>query len=246
MRQARRREPHLRVAKTLAHLAQHIGGGHPQVVELDHAMATREAAVHRLHLANDANAGPIHVGKEHGGRAVIRPRHDDRVRRTVSAGDQPFHSIDHVVVAVAHRGGREHGRVGSGTGGGLGHGKAGARATLDLRPQPALLLRGRRDHFHEVNVAFVRSVDVERGRPERRVSGFLEHDRFGDVAETEPAHVARGVRRQQACTAGLRDQLVTQLLARTVTRLARVVFHREHLLDDEAARAIAQFEQIRG
>ena len=128
VREARRREPHLRVAEALADLAEHVGGGNAHVLELDHPVAAGEAAVERVHGTHDADALAVHVGEEHRRRAVLHARHDDRVGGALGAGDEPLRAVDDVVVAVAHGARLQHRRVGAGAGRRLGHREARARA----------------------------------------------------------------------------------------------------------------------
>ena len=64
--------------------------------------------------------------------------------------------------------------------------RVGAR---DQRPQPALLLAGCRHLLHQVDVAFVGRVDVQRRRTSG-VTGFFEYDRLGDVPQAEAAELA--------------------------------------------------------
>jgi len=191
-----RRQPHLRVAETLANLAEHIGGGNADILEIDHRMAAGETGVHRLHLAGDADAGSGHICQEHGGGAIRHARHDDCVIGTLGAGDEPFAAVDHVVGTIWCRRRQQHRRIGAGTGWRLGHGKARACVAGDLRPQPAFLLRGARHLLHQMDIAFIRRMDIERCRPQPGIACLLEDDRLFHMAEPEAAEVARGMRRQ--------------------------------------------------
>ena len=244
MGQARRSQAHLRVAKALADFAQNIAGRHAQVLELNHTVAAGKTGVHGIHLPHDPDAGTIHVRQEHGGRAILHACHDDDVARTLGAGDEPLGAVDHVVVAILHRRGHQHRRVGTGTGCWLGHGKAGARPALDLRAQPALLLRFGRHRVHQVDIAFVGRVHVDRRGTQRGISGLLEHHRLGHVAQRHAAHLPGAVRRQQACGAGLGDEFPAQLRGRAMGCAAWVAFKRDHILRDEVPRALLQIEQV--
>ena len=77
MRQPRRRQPHLRVAKALARLAENIAGRHAQIVEPHHRVAAGERLVEAVHGAHDLDARLVHVGQEHRRGAVLALRHDD-------------------------------------------------------------------------------------------------------------------------------------------------------------------------
>nr|ACN62976.1 acyl-CoA dehydrogenase domain protein [Diaphorobacter sp. PCA039] len=246
VREARGRQAHLGVAKALAHLAQHIAGGHAQVVKAQHAVAACKAAVHGVHVALQHDAGLVHVGQEHGGRTVLHARHDDGVVRSFCAGDEPLAAVDHVVVAIPHGRGGQHGRIGPGAGRGLGHGEARAPVARHLAAQPALFLRGRGHLFHQVDVALVRRVNVERRGAQPGVARLFKHHGLGDMRQPQPAHVARGVGREQPGRPGTRHQLVAQRLIGAVVRLAPVVFQRNHLFGDELPHLVAQGEQLGG
>ncbi|MNK62037.1 hypothetical protein D3C87_812050 [compost metagenome] len=246
VREARGRQPHLRVAKALADGAQHVGGRHAQAVEAHHAVAAGEAAVECVDLPFDHDLGLVHVGQEHGRRPVFHARHDDREARAGGAGDEPLAPGDHVVVAVAHGHGLHHRRVGAGAGRRLGHAEARAHVAVDERLQPARLLRRRGHHLHQVHVAFVGRVDVERHRTERRVARLLEHDGLVDMRQAQPTVFLRRMRREQAGAACARHQLVAQRLGGAVRILPGVGFERNHLLGDEAARSFLQVELGRG
>ena len=242
--QACRCQSHLGITKALAHLAQHIAGGHAQVVKAQHAVATREAAVHRVHVAFQPNARFVHVCQKHGGRAVFHACHDDGVVGSVGPGDEPFDAVDQVIVAVVHRSGFEHRRVCTRTRVGFGHGKARARQARHLRAQPALFL-GRCGHlFHEVDVAFVGRVDVECRRSQVGVPGFFKHHCFGDVAQAQPTHLDRGVGREQARSACAGRQLSAQVFRRAVGSVARVALEGDHLFGNELPCALAQRRNV--
>ena len=74
VRQARRREAHLRVAEALADLAQHVVAGHAQVLDVDDGVAAHEARVHGAEHAADLEGGIGQVGEEHGGSRPARRR----------------------------------------------------------------------------------------------------------------------------------------------------------------------------
>ena len=90
MRQPRRRQPHLGVAEPLARFAENVAGRHAQVVEPHHRVAAGESLVQAVHGAHDLDAGLVHVGEEHGRRAVLALRHDDGEAGALGAGDEPF------------------------------------------------------------------------------------------------------------------------------------------------------------
>jgi len=114
-----------------------------------------------------------------------------------------------------------------------------------LRAQPALFLRGGGHFFHQVDVAFVGRVDVERGRPQVGVTGFFKHHRFGDVAQAQPAHFFGCVGCEQAGRTCARHQLLAQVCRRAVQAVAWVAFERDHLFGDELPGALAQGCNVR-
>src|SRR3546814_13435973 len=85
-------------------------------------------------------------------------------------------------------------------------------------------------HFHQMDVAFIRGVDVQRDRTERRIAGFLEDNGLFDMAEAQTAEFDRRMRRQQAGAACTRDQLGAQCFPRTMRALARIGFTRDPLI----------------
>ncbi|PAV67246.1 hypothetical protein WR25_02371 [Diploscapter pachys] len=106
-----RRQTHLGVAEALADLAEHIARRDAQVVETQLPVATGEAAVQRVQLPFVDDALTPHVAEEHGRRAVLHARHDDREIGAVSAGDQPLAAVDQVIVAIAGGRGAQHRRI---------------------------------------------------------------------------------------------------------------------------------------
>ena len=244
MRQPRRCQPNLRVLQALTGFTQHIGHRHPQAFKPHHSVPTGEAGVHRVHLPLDANARLVHVGQEHGGaraRRVARDfGHDDGKARSHGAGDQPLHAINHISVAIELRCGLQHGRVRARTRRGLGHAKAGAHMPLHQRQQPALLLFSRGDQLHQVNVAFVGGMNVHGHRAQWGITGFFKHDGLVHMRQPQTAMANAGVRREQTSLPGMAHQFLTQVFARAVRRLARVMFIRHHHIFDEPLGTLLQ------
>jgi hypothetical protein len=90
--------------------------------------------------------------------------HDDRECGVLGAGDEPLRAIDHVVVAIALAvvcsiDGRPRRRAG------FAHRENRSGVAGDERREPARLVRARRDHLQQVDVAFVGCVDVGCHRP---------------------------------------------------------------------------------
>src|SRR5689334_16857673 len=67
VRQAGGREPDLCITEAFAGLSQYVGGGNAEVVETNHGVAAGEGTVETVHGADDFDAGPVHIGQEHGG-----------------------------------------------------------------------------------------------------------------------------------------------------------------------------------
>ena len=126
-------------------------------------MATGEAAVHGIEVPHQTNTFAVHVRQEHGRAAIFHTRHDDRVISTIGARNQPLQAIDKVIIAITHCGGVQQTWVGTGTGCGFGHAKARACFTLNLWSQPALFLCFGCDFFHQMNIAFIRRMNIHRG-----------------------------------------------------------------------------------
>ena len=139
----------------------------------------------------------------------------------------------------------EHRRVSTRTGVGLGHGKARTREARHLRSQPALFLCRSGHGFHEVDIAFVGCVDVERGGPQVGVTGFFKHHCFGDVVQAQTPHGLGGVWGEQACSACAGHQFLSQIFGRAVVAVARVALQRDHLFGDELPRAVTQGRYVR-
>ncbi|MCY1559987.1 hypothetical protein D9M68_970760 [compost metagenome] len=93
-------------------------------------MSTCEAAVQRIHHALKDEPRAIGIRQEHGCVAILGTRHDDGEIGAFRTCDQPLAPVNHIVIAITHRCGGEHRRVGSSSGGGLGHGEAGADMAL--------------------------------------------------------------------------------------------------------------------
>lgn len=99
--------------------------------------------------------------------------------------------------------------------------------------------------FHEVDIAFVGCVNVERRRAQPRVAGFFENHRFCDMAQAESPHIKRSVGCEQTRSAGAPNQFVAQRFIGAVAGLARIVFERDDLLGNKAPRAITQLADVR-
>ena len=100
--------------------------------------------------------------------------------------------------------------------------------------------------FHQVDIAFVRRMNVQRGRAQPRVASLFEDHRLLDVRQTHAAHLARRMRRQQAGSTCARNQFIAQLLVRAMAVLPRIVLERDHLFGDEGTDALAQRHEFGG
>eukprot|EP00962_Isochrysis_galbana_P006348 scaffold1710_cov126-Isochrysis_galbana.AAC.6 len=126
---------HLSVLEPLPHLAQHRIAAHPQIVEPQVGVASRETAVHRVECPLRHNASVVHWRQKHGGakvgtRSIKRPCHDDGEGGAAGARDEPLLPVDGVSpVGVGFGGGAEGGGVGPRTGRRLSHREARARLT---------------------------------------------------------------------------------------------------------------------
>ena len=200
VRQPRRGEPHLSVAKPRAELPQHGTLGDPQPVQPHHRVAAGHEMVQRIEHPLDVNSRRVHRCEEH--RRTVGPqrvavvlRHDDRERRTDRTGDQPFGAVDDEIRAVAARRRAQHRGVGAGPRRGLGHHEARADLAGGERAQPILLLALLSDRFEEMHVGFVRGSAIQGYGPERRIAGRLEDDGLSGVKIIR-ASPTSGIRRR--------------------------------------------------
>ena len=217
VRQPRRGEPHLGVAKPRAELPQHRTLGDPQPVQPHHRVAAGHEGVQGVEHPLDVNSRRVHRCEEH--RRTMRPqgvavvlRHDDRDRRTDGTGDQPFGAVDDEIRTLAARRRAQHRGVGAGPRRGLGHHEARADLAAGERAQPFLLLALLGDRFEEMHVGFVRGRAIEGYGPERRIAGRLEHHRLCPVIEPEPAPLAADMGAQQPRPAPEPNEFAAQFL----------------------------------
>ncbi|MNP00682.1 hypothetical protein D3C76_924750 [compost metagenome] len=89
-------------------------------------------------------------------------------------------------------------------------------------------------------------MDVQCDRPQGGIAGLFEDHRLFHMGQTQAAHLAGRMGRQQAMAAGLLHQFLAQLRGGTVGTAARVVLHRDDFFGDEAAHPGLQGEQFLG
>ena len=108
-------EPVLRELVAIADLAEHLVVGHPHALEREDRVLEHER-VHVRGGAHEPDARRVLVDQEHGGlRGVAVDVHVQLEEvGDVARGHVPLLAVDHPVVAVAPRGGRDHRRVGAG------------------------------------------------------------------------------------------------------------------------------------
>ena len=244
MRQARRRQPHLGIAKALADFAEHVAWpGRAGSLNSSDAVTAGETAVHRVHVAHDADARPVHVGQEHRGRAVFHARHDDRIAAPSAPVMNHLRPLMTVVVAVANGRRIQHRRIGARARRRLGHREEERVAPATSGRSQRSCCAGVRHFLHQVDVAFVRRVHVQRDRPERRVTRLFEHDRFLDVRKAEAAELRRAMRGQQAGATRPRHEILPQRFVWAVCALAWIILERHDFRGDEFADALLQVAQ---
>ena len=251
MRQPRRAETHLGVAKAVTDLSQNPLGADAHVVKLHFRMAAGRVVVERFELAHDPESGRVHVNQKHGRSAVgsvlvERARHHDIDARAGSAGDQPLAPRDDKFVAVAARRGLHQIGVRARAVVGLGHREDRANLARDQRPQPSFLLLVVRNLVEQIGVAFIGRHDIERERAERRPSCGLEHHRHRAMVQAEAAPFDRRMRREQTGRAAERDQLAAKILAGAVRPLPRIAFQRHDRFADKAVDPRFEFDQVGG
>jgi hypothetical protein len=114
-----------------------------------------------------------------------------------------------------------------------------------LGPQPTLLLVARGHLLHEVDIAFVGRMDVERCGSEPGVARLLEDGCLGDVAEAEPPHLHGCMWREQAGGAGAAHEFGSKFGGRAVAGMVLTSLDRDDLLGNEAPGALLQFGDFR-
>jgi len=105
------------------------------------------------------------------------------------------------------------------------------------------LCSGLRDHFEQMHVAFVGREDIQRVRPQQRVTGLLERDCAPEVRQAEAAEFGRDVRRKNAHLARLRHQFAAERVGRAVLGAARIGLQRDDFARDELADPLLQVPQ---
>ena len=232
VRQAGRGQAHLRVFEAVAALAQHLVGGHAQVVDRDDGMAAGHGTVDGVEHALDADRGIGQIDQEHA-RAVVRFRHHDADLRAFRAGDERLAAVDHPVVAVELRGGLHHRRVRAGAAfaGRFGHEERRTRFAADQLVQEPRLLFVARHLAQQVHVAFVGRCGVARDGTERRQARFLQHDR--GLRLRQVAAIGQDMRRQHPGVAREAAHFQHQFLRRPMRPATRIAFvWRDHIPDE--------------
>ena len=175
-------------------------------------------------LAGDRDAGRIHVDEEHGqaaARALLRigGGHELQEVRALGVRDEPLVAVDHVTVALPHRGGAHSARIGARIG--LGLRKCRGFFTAQDRMQIAiLLLRVERKQ----DGAHLRSKNSGAARRQRNRPGELFVD-DGESQQTQilAAQVCRHFEQPQSKLSGLCFQPLADI------RLEVRAVHRLHL-----------------
>ena len=245
-----RGEADLGVAEALAGFAEDVECGDLEAVEFHDGVAAGEALVEAVHGADDADAGLIHVGEEHGCAAIVEAagftRHDDGEAGVYGACDEPFGTIDAISVAGAGGGCGEGGGVGAGAGRWFGHAEAASDFGVGEGVEPAFLLRRGRNLFEEVHVALVWGGDVHGEGAENGIARFLEHHGAGDVGQAEAAVFAADMGGEEPGGAGAGVQVALEVIGGAVGALAWVSLHGDDLVADEGAGAELEVDEFRG
>ena len=229
MGEARRPEPDLGDAQSVADLHQHVLVGHFEPFEGEFAVAAMLLRPHDRDAAQDAPAGLVAVEEERGepaARIVRGAREQNEMVGDARAGDEPLVAVDHPGVALLLRAGADHAGIGAAAGRGLGHGEGGAHLAVDDGSQPFVLLRTVSHQREQIHIAVVGRGAVERERPEDRTIRFLVHRGPADDRQRHPAIGLRRLRRPQPLRPGLglhatqhveADVLVLVVIARSVS-----------------------------
>ena len=148
---------------------------------------------HRGHIAQDLHTGcrgrhDDHRVRRVGARiGVTGSTHHDQEIADRSIRREPFVTVDHPLVAVAHRSGRQQRRIG--TGAGFGHRETAAQPALEQRLHPPLLLilgAADRDQFR---VPTIGGVVAENRRGVGTTAEDLMHETQLDLAESETTEI---------------------------------------------------------
>ena len=161
--------------------AKQVFPRHPAVLiqYLTVAIVVASRVSHNGDVADEVEAGGV-VGNNNHACAQIRrglgvgDRHDYGELGAVGRGGVPFLPVYHVIVAVLHRRGVHHDRVGA-CQLDLGHGEAASNFTIHQRPQIALLLLLGPVFMQDLDVPRVGGLAAEDVMPERRASELLRH-----------------------------------------------------------------------
>jgi hypothetical protein len=239
----RGRQPDLGVAEGLPRLPEDVLARDEAVGEADPRVAAGRDAVDRVDRLLDHEALRPRVDEEHR-RPALRAGHDDGEGRAHATRDEPLLPVDDPA-AVGRAGLRaEHGRIGAGARGALGHGKARAHLAAGERGEPALALHGVGDALEHRHVALVGRRAVHGQRSEQGAAGLLEDDGLAADVEAQAAQVRRDVRREQPRLACGRLQPAAQLLTRAVAGRAVLRLEGDHHLLDERAGAGLQVGEL--
>ena len=210
---------------TFARAAEHITVGHAQVVDTDLAVVV--AATHGFYVTFDFPALTRDVDQEGGVPGlrdfgvVLGLRNQDRELRTACSGDEPLVSVDHPVIAVAHRFGLHESRVGA-RNFGLRHGEARARRPLAQRHQVLLFLFVRRPMKQRVHVAFVGRLRVQSVGAEACLCRFGRNRRHRNMAKSHATDIFGHMREPESpflCCFAHHDDLFDQRLSVVVVVL---------------------------
>ena len=167
-----------------------------------------------------------------------RLRHHDVDGRHVAVGHEPLLAVDHPAAVAPARGGGDARRVGARLG--LGHGVRVVQLAAQGRLEVALDLLGRAAREHVVGARHV---------PRERVGGapeLLLHEEPLDLGPALAA-VLRGVEpTRQTGIDRLAPDALPQLVRDLPAGALRELLVRDQHLVDEAARALAQLELLRG
>ena len=187
--QAQRRDALERLRQPLADLADQVGGGHLDILELELPV---KAAVQRANLARDRDARRLALHDEHGrarlAAGIVRHlRHRQQQVGVGAAGHERLDARDNERVAPSHR-------RGAGSLARVGEGKGRGQLAAQHRQEEALALRAR-GHTQEPTVAAqdeaaqralgARDLLVERRQCHGPEAAAAQLGRLGEPVEAE-------------------------------------------------------------
>jgi hypothetical protein len=218
MRQPPARKALLSDHESFALTAEQVAHRHAHIGQPDLWMPARTVGADDSRVAHHLPTGRVARHEDQGVVVVAGVvaaaslRHDDRERGALRAGDEPLASVEHPLVAVAHRTGLEVGRIRR-RDVGLGHREARPHPALRQRPQVRLELLVCACEKQRMHIALIRRHGVQAERRQPGHAAFLRDQRHAEHADPQAAPLLRQLRRVDAALAGAVAQALDDIPA---------------------------------